>query len=130
MTNLTTEEIRAYKEIIKSAPNGATHYVVLQYDMIEVYWRIDDCCIYTLNEDGETWCYREGVEADGCYLIDSLEHIRTILAQQQEIERLRRLLGAAVCPCCDKSGAYYDNYGEIHQCQWCYEVNLKGESDE
>jgi len=33
-----------------------------------------------------------------------------------------RLLDAAACPCCDKSGAYYDNCGEVQQCQWCYEV--------
>ncbi len=32
------------------------------------------------------------------------------------------LLEAAQCPCCDGSGAYYDNYGEVAQCQWCYEV--------
>jgi hypothetical protein len=28
------------------------------------------------------------------------------------------------CPQCgDGSGAYYDNYGECCQCQWCYEAD-------
>ena len=34
------------------------------------------------------------------------------------------LTQAANCPQCgDKSGAYYDNQGAVHQCQWCAEVN-------
>ena len=33
------------------------------------------------------------------------------------------LLDIADCPqCVDKSEAYYDNNGEVCQCQWCYEV--------
>ena len=31
------------------------------------------------------------------------------------------LLNVAVCPACDGSGSYPDNYGEQVQCQWCYE---------
>ena len=40
------------------------------------------------------------------------------------IAELEKLLGAAACPNCgiNKDGAYYDNYGEVRQCQWCYEV--------
>lgn len=39
------------------------------------------------------------------------------------IEKLFTLVDAANCPQCgDKSGAYYDNNGEVCQCQWCYEV--------
>ncbi len=37
-----------------------------------------------------------------------------------EREIIMGLLGAAVCPCCDGGGAYYDN-NEPTQCQWCYE---------
>lgn len=40
----------------------------------------------------------------------------------REIDRLNNLLKIAVCPSCDKSGAYYDNMGNVNQCQWCYEV--------
>jgi hypothetical protein len=43
---------------------------------------------------------------------------------EDKIEAAKGLLTAAVCPACDKSGAYYDNYGEPVQCQWCYEVSL------
>lgn len=56
-----------------------------------------------------------------------LSDLREILELRQEIERVKseaiKLLDAAICPCCDKSGAYYDNYGEVCQCQWCDEVN-------
>lgn len=39
------------------------------------------------------------------------------------IDELFQLIDAANCPQCgDKSGAYYDNYGEVCQCQWCHEV--------
>lgn len=49
---------------------------------------------------------------------------------QAEIDKAIELLDAAVCPCCDKSGAYYDNDGGVCQCQWCAEVEAlkhKGE---
>ncbi len=47
------------------------------------------------------------------------------------IDTQRGLLIVAQCPACDKSGAYYDNDGNICQCQWCYEVNTlcKSEKD-
>ena len=43
------------------------------------------------------------------------------------------LLEIAACPCCDGSGAYYDGYGEVCQCQWCDErtkviAKARGES--
>lgn len=58
------------------------------------------------------------------------ELFTTIEQQQELIEELEqfnleaiKLLDVAICPCCDKSGAYYDNNGEVCQCQWCYEVS-------
>ena len=39
----------------------------------------------------------------------------------KDIQVLIGLNGAASCPCCDGSGAYYDGLGEVCQCQWCYE---------
>ncbi|HYD35928.1 MAG TPA: hypothetical protein VD999_07760 [Vitreimonas sp.] len=42
---------------------------------------------------------------------------------RDELNNALGLLKAAQCPCCeDKAGAYYDNMGNVHQCQWCYEV--------
>jgi hypothetical protein len=39
------------------------------------------------------------------------------------LEMAVNLLGAADCPqCYDKAGAYYDQFGEPCQCQWCDEV--------
>ena len=49
--------------------------------------------------------------------------------KQAKIDAVR-LLDAALCPCCDKSGAYYDNYGQVQQCQWCYEVEQLKEQGE
>jgi len=40
-----------------------------------------------------------------------------------DLEKAKELLNAAECPCCDKSGAYYDAQGEVCQCQWCDEVS-------
>ncbi len=40
-----------------------------------------------------------------------------------EIDAAIGLLNAAVCPCCDGGGTYYDNDCEPAQCQWCYEKN-------
>ena len=39
------------------------------------------------------------------------------------VEQLEVLLKAAQCPCCDGSGAYYTNMGEVAQCQWCDELS-------
>ena len=46
------------------------------------------------------------------------------LAGNERIAELDGLLKAAACPQCgvNKDGAYYDNMGQVHQCQWCYEV--------
>ncbi len=41
----------------------------------------------------------------------------------KDLEEAKELLDLAVCPCCDKSGAYYDGYGDVCQCQWCHEVS-------
>ena len=41
-----------------------------------------------------------------------------------ENANLKALIKAADCPCCDKSGAYYDGHGEVCQCEWCYEYSL------
>ena len=45
----------------------------------------------------------------------------TVIALCDAVDELVGLLGAAACPCCDGDGAYYDNMGEVCQCQWCYE---------
>ena len=48
------------------------------------------------------------------------------------IAELEDLLNAAACPNCGpaRTGAYYDNYGEVCQCQWCYEVKQAMPSQE
>ena len=49
-------------------------------------------------------------------------YAKTIVEQLAKITELTRLLRVAKCPCCDGSGAYYDNMGEVCQCQWCDET--------
>jgi len=50
------------------------------------------------------------------------ELLEQCLDMQATITELKGLLGEAKCPCCDGGGAYYDNYGEVCQCQWCFET--------
>lgn len=80
------------KSILRDSPEGATHYCVLQYDCIEVYWKIEDACIHTLNEDGSEWVFRENIEANGFYIIESLDNLQTIVDVFEEKERLRKQL--------------------------------------
>jgi hypothetical protein len=59
-----------------------------------------------------------------CDLIDppkEPEVIREHQALQTKNQKLKTLLTMAGCPNCDGSGAYYNNYGNVCQCQWCYE---------
>ena len=55
----------------------------------------------------------------------NLNQSKTIAALQSRVKELVGLLKVSSCPQCgpNKDGAYYDNMGEVHQCQWCYEVN-------
>ena len=58
---------------------------------------------------------------------------RRVRELEATITELTALLEAAACPECGigKEGAYFDNMGEVHQCQWCYETKaaLKGVND-
>ena len=51
---------------------------------------------------------------------DSKKEIEQLKAEN---EYIKQLIDMSVCPNCDGSGAKYDNYGEVEQCQWCYEKN-------
>jgi len=52
---------------------------------------------------------------------EKLDLLRDLSISIEHNEQLLALVRAARCPCCDDTGAYYDNMGEICQCQWCYE---------
>jgi hypothetical protein len=41
--------------------------------------------------------------------------------QKNRIAELKRLLRIAQCPASCNSGALYNNYGDVEQCQFCYE---------
>jgi|TARA_R110000803_G_scaffold62928_1_gene123359 hypothetical protein len=53
------------------------------------------------------------------YALENYEYIKGL---HKRIAELEALIDVAICPNCDKSGAYYDGYGEVCQCQWCDEV--------
>ena len=38
-----------------------------------------------------------------------------------DVAGLLTLLEHAQCNTCDGSGAFYDGYGQVQQCQWCHE---------
>lgn len=77
MTNLTTEEMQ---RIVDGAPEGATHH------SFSIYYKITDIQqIYSLGR----WIVIDDVDDEIYHLNDNLNDLRTILAQQQEIERLR-----------------------------------------
>jgi DICT domain-containing protein len=58
-----------------------------------------------------------------------LSHSQTAVVDATEQAVLARIeqqglviVPVADCPNCTNDGAYYDNYGQVHQCQWCYEM--------
>lgn len=115
--------IEQIKEILAGAPDGATHYIETEFSTF--YLKDDDTGFYVY--ENNQW-KRDYVEDFG--VTESLLPLRTILTLHEEIERLKQanlkaleLLDATVCPCCDKTGAYYDKHGDVCQCQWCYEVD-------
>ena len=63
---------------------------------------------------------RSWTNSDNQACSDAADYIDNLEAQLKELEAL---LKAAQCPCCDGSGAYYSNMGEVCQCQWCDEVS-------
>lgn len=60
-------------------------------------------------------------------ILEFADYVESIDKKRKELEQFYleaiKLLDAAICPCCDKSGTYYDNNGEVCQCQWCDEVS-------
>lgn len=44
-----------------------------------------------------------------------------ILPFLESYEELLALLKVSACPCCDGQGAFYDNYDQVCQCQFCDE---------
>jgi hypothetical protein len=122
--SLTNEQI---KQIIDGAPDKATH---VNDDCYYEYGMIVDT--YRLSDLAEILALREWVEALAKHCTNMTNQVSELMQETSrqamlvnELQAAKidavRLLDAALCPCCDKSGAYYDNYGEVQQCQWCYE---------
>lgn len=119
-------DINQMKKIVEGAPDGATHC----FDYGD-YFKHGDPFALVWDENG-SWFASAMCKKD---VTHNLTDLREILELRQEVERLKveaiKLLDAAVCPCCDKTGAYYGNHGELCQCQWCDEVKkLREQGDE
>lgn len=85
---LTIEQI---KEILAGAPDGATHVEIIEDEPNE-YWLLDsETCLWHWHKNpkdpSRTW--RIGISELTVENIQSIENLRTILAQHEEIERLR-----------------------------------------
>ena len=68
---------------------------------------------------------RPSLNQDKAYWIEYSEQL------EKKVEVISGLLHAAKCPTCEGIGAYYDNMGEVRQCQWCYDAKaaLKQEGE-
>ena len=79
----------------------------------------DDPVLYPQREndgdDGAAWF---GTDEDYYGETALTEANANLIAAAPE---LFELLEIAACPQCDGSGAFYDNHGEVCQCQWCDE---------
>ncbi len=84
----TLEEEEIYYEyVVNKAPEKATHFVVLQYDLIELYIIIDeDSNIHTQDAATKEWCYCENFELNGVLYLHCLEDFRKII-------KIRNILG-------------------------------------
>jgi len=65
-------------------------------------------------------------------LQETLQNSEKIDQLEAQVKELEGLLKVASCPQCgpNKDGAYYDNMGEVHQCQWCHEVKAALQENE
>lgn len=66
------------EQISKAAPDGATHYVIMQYDFTEGFIRLKDGAVYSW--DGKGWLHVPNFDLNGYYDIRSLSDIRKIAA--------------------------------------------------
>lgn len=67
------------------------------------------------DECGNTDDYMEGLVDTDDEIYEDEQYVVVPL------DILSSIVNHAVCPCCDGSGAYYDLYGDVCQCQWCDE---------
>ena len=74
------ETLEQLKDIIKNAPDGATHYVVDQYDFTEGYFKLENCIAYC-DYGADGWKYVEGaaIELNGTHEFRSLSDIKLII---------------------------------------------------
>lgn len=107
MTNLTTEEMQ---RIVDGAPEGATHV-----DCDVDYYKINKE-VTEISTPAGNWLESDCLQF--CSDIIRLSDLRTILAQQQEIEELKEELSTAI-EIIEDSGIDYDEV-----------IEAKGESDE
>lgn len=85
MTNLTTEEMQ---RIVDGAPEGATHVEHTGLHLTAYLFMSRGNGSHKIWAN-EKWVLSDSRRMEQCWPIHALDDLRTILAQQQEIERLR-----------------------------------------
>jgi len=93
---MTNEQIAELKRIVDGAPNGATHVEIIEDEASE-YWLLDSetnlwHCHKDPSDPNRAW--RIGIPELTVESIHSIENLRTIIAQHEEIERLRESVSA------------------------------------
>ena len=78
------------QEILDNAPEGATHYLVNQYDFTEGYFKLtEDCDVLVDAGEEEGWrVVSIDVTLNGNYEVRSVVDVKTIVEQQKRIDDL------------------------------------------
>jgi len=82
------------QQILDNAPEGATHYLVNQYNFTKGYFKLTENCdvlAYAGKEEG--WrVINIDVSLNGNYEVRSISDIQTIVDQQKRITQLEKMI--------------------------------------
>jgi hypothetical protein len=77
-----------FTEILENAPEGATHYLVNQYDFLQYYIRLHECLVYCYGTGA--WVENDDMTLDGNHHIQALEDLRQIMTLQAKVALLEK----------------------------------------
>jgi len=83
--------------ILDNAPEGATHYLVNQYDFTEGYFKLTEDLDVLVDAGKEGWrAVSIDVPINGNYEVRSIADIQTIVEQQKRIAGLEKMIDRCV----------------------------------
>ena len=88
----TLEELKA---IIAGKPEGATHYLVNQYDFTEGYFKVDNCnCLCDYGKEG--WVdIGEDISIDGNHYVRDISDIERIIELMEATQGMLQILAGS-----------------------------------